>query len=789
MKTKNCIAKVVLLLLATCFYCSRVESQNLITLSGYVTDSESGEALIAANIHDEDNSNITWTNSEGFFVLVFEDGEEVKVEVSYVGYKSEFLKIESDTFLTVCLRQDTLGTVLVTATQEGRSSLEVIQLQAKQLNYMPLIMGERDLFKGLTLLPGVGFGIEGRSEVTVRGGTSDQNLILYDDVPLYSSGHLLGFISIFNPLAVKSVRLYKGQFPSRYGGRLSSVIDVASRDPNIHGIKGEYSFGLINSQFNVNGLFSEKIRFSFSGRVANLGLILLPIKLLYKKKSIENYGNFFMNDYNAKIKYALDDRRIISTSILLGRDNGIFLNQDLDEDIEYDNRFRWGNSVYSAKYSQIVSPKMYFQIVAFVSGYKNNKYSVNQYEGEVFEYRDKSVLTESGMRADCELKMIRSQELKMGFYISRFSSLSNAVSIQQPGSQDELNSPGSKQNLYSVSPYISTDFSHGSFLVRPGLRLSHYFHPGYNRTIVEPRATLQWAHRTGIIGFNYARLSQPMHLATGLISDLPVSSWIVSSTELPVSTASSFSAHFTNKSKESNNFEIGLFYRNYHELSDFPLGTQFVYNADNSLVELLAKNGIGRSYGLELLYEKKNGKTQGWISTTLSKSERRFEGINDNNWYKTQYQRDLQGAIYISHQLNRRHHLSTTAILGSGIPVTYPEGFSIAHPDYNNSRLYPRITPVYSRKHNGRSRKYFRIDVQYRIALSTKNDRDSYLAFGVYNISGHRNSIASEVRGDYQLDLDRIDAGVPGILRGELIETTIFNFIPFVNFGKKIEFK
>ncbi len=577
------------------------------------------------------------------------------------------------------------------------------------------------------------------------------------------------------------MHLHKGNFPTRFGGRLSSVIDVIAKEGNRDKLAGAYSLGLVNSQANINGPLSDQVAFSLSGRVANLGLVLLPSKILFDKKQSENYANFFMHDYNAKVQCKIDDRQNVSISTLVGQDKGTFLNQDLDENILYDNRYAWSNGLYSIKYNRSLSPIWYVKASTFLSTYRNNKQSNNSFGQEHYNYLDKSTLREYGMRIDNEFQFSSFLSVDLGVYVSRFSNRSNEVTLNRGDDRSQLLAPGVGSDLKHMALYSSTYIRLGKHVIQPGVRMSRY--DGL-ATFLEPRFTYSYSiSNDENLSVSYARLSQPLHLTNGLISDLPISSWIVAQENLPVSTSQNVSISYSNRlSSDKIRLEIGAYYRQLQDLTDFPLGTQFVFNREVTVNELLETGGIGRAYGLEVLLDKKTGKTTGWLSMTFSKSQRRFRNINHFSWYATQYQRDLKLNFHASRKIGRGHTLSSNIVWGSGIPITYPEGFSIAHPDNTFNPASPRIIPIYQNKHNAKTPNYFRIDLQYRKEYKTHRGNTGILALGIYNLSGRLNPLTLDVSPQYIVE----SADSPSAqIRGKLTKTTVFNFIPFISLGRK----
>lgn len=750
-----------------------------VRIHGFIKDYMTKATLVQANVFSSAMQNGAYTNNEGYFTMVVKSGITDTMYFSYVGYKTRSIEIETtrDTLISVLLFQDTLSTIEVTANKDPISQLNLKQIRSSKLSEIPMLMGERDIYSALNMTAGVNFGVEGKAEINVRGGTNDQNLILYDDIPLYSSGHLLGFISIFNPLSVKSVNFYKGQFPARFGSRLSSVVEVISEDGNPEKFSGGYSFGLVNSQANINGPLGDKLTFSLSGRIANFGLILLPLKVLYDAGTGDTYGNFIMNDFNFKTNLKLDEYHRLTLSLLRGSDNGTFLNKDLETVDEFKSQFFWQNKLYALKYMGTFSPSWYVKSNLFLSDYNNSKKLDNTKNDEVvFRYEDKSDLQEFGFRLDNEISLSNRTNIEIGMYASRFDNRSNEVSVLNTDDGNRILSPGGRNRLNTLAWYANGLFNGPSKRISVGFRWNTYYNGNFSESFLEPRLSYVFEFGQSFISLAYAKLSQPLHQTNGLSNDLPVSSWVVSQESLPVSTSDNFSISFDSKVATNTDFSCGIYWRDFSNLSDFPLGTEYVLDIQESLVDRLEKEGKGQAYGLEVEFARQYRKLLINLSGTISRSRRRFATINDNEWYRSQYQRDYSLKGFGIYRLNSRHSFSSNVVWSSGVPVTYPEGFAATHPDFSQP-----IIPIYSRKHNANSPAYFRIDVQYKKEYKTKKGRKAHLNVGVYNISGRYNPLTIEVYPKYITEANSNTIAVEGKIR----KTTFFNFIPYITLGRE----
>lgn len=748
-----------------------------VSIHGFVYDSSTLVTLVHAHVLSNNSGSGTLTNNEGYFTLEVDKSIPDRIQFSYVGYQAQYFiaNISSDTLLHVHLSPDTLKGVEVIATKDRISNLAFEHLTTSKLATIPMLMGERDIYSALSMFAGVNFGVEGKAEINVRGGTGDQNLIIYDDIPLYSSGHLLGFISIFNPLSLKSVSFYKDQIPPRFGSRLSSVIDIVSEDGNGNKFTGSYSIGLINSQANINGPIGKNVTYSLSSRLANMGLLLLPIKVLYDAGSLESYGNFIMNDYNLKTKVRIDDYHHMTVSILRGSDKGLFQNKDAQTLDEVSSSFYWQNNLLATKYMGTLSPFWYLKATLFLSDFNNSKRLDNNLKDQiVFRYEDKSDLQEVGIRVDNEISLSNGKDLQVGLYGSRFKNRANEVSAFNSENVTKILSPGGTNRLELIAGYVNGEFRKGSSTISTGIRWNRYYNPSFSQSLLEPRLFYTRAFGTSHISLGYTRLSQPLHQANGLNSDLPVSSWVVSQDNLPVSTSSNFSMYYDGKLSKRLELACGLYWREFKNLTDFPLGTEYILDIRETIVERFEKEGIGRAYGLEFEIEHEYRKLHTIFAGTISSSRRRFTNINETEWYRTQYQRDYAFKTNAVYRFHSGRSIGLNVIWMSGAPVTYPEGFALRHPDAGSS-----VIPVYNKKHNAVGPAYSRIDVQYNKDYETKKGRDASLTIGIYNISGRYNPWAIEVYPKYIVS----DANTVYV-EGKFRKTTFFNFLPYITLGR-----
>ncbi|WP_187264543.1 TonB-dependent receptor [Pontibacter beigongshangensis] len=372
-----------------------------VTVSGYVTDKATGETLIGATVQAPASRSGVVSNQYGFYSLTLPAGETT-LQVSYIGYQSQTLSLhlQRDTTLALPLTAASTTMNAVTVTAPGQQQLApagLLSMPVERLQRVPTLLGEPDLIKALALTPGVTTGNEGTTGLLVRGGTQDQNLILLDEATVYNAAHLFGFVSIFNSDALKKVDMYKGGFPARFGGRLSSVLDITMKEGNNQELKGEASIGLISSRFNLEGpIGSDRTSFMFSGRASYLSLLLLPRYFDFKRKSTASYYNYHLYDLNGKVNHQFKDGSRLFLSIYNGTD---FWNaQEKNSDELTKLQLGWGNTTATARYSRVLHPKLFYRSVLTHSQYRYHLTGENRFQESESNQITSTYATQSTVR-------------------------------------------------------------------------------------------------------------------------------------------------------------------------------------------------------------------------------------------------------------------------------------------------------------------------------------------------------------------------------------------------------
>ncbi|MDF2380662.1 TonB-dependent receptor [Nostoc ellipsosporum NOK] len=752
-------------------------SQEKFTISGTVTSKAKGETLIGASVR-AGNQGVT-SNEYGFYSLTLEKGSYT-IEVSAVGMQtySETITLEKDTRLNIALEDEikSLEGVTVSAQTRGRSitnpQMGVEKLSTKDIKNIPVLFGEKDILKTIQLLPGIKSAGEGNSGFYVRGGAVDQNLILLDEAPVYNASHLLGFFSTFNSDAIKDMTVYKGGMPAQYGGRLSSVLDIKMNDGNNQDYNVSGGLGLISAKLNVEGPIQKgKSSFLVTGRRTYADVFL---KL--SSDSAINRNKLYFYDLNAKLNYQLGEKDRLYLSGYFGKDVlGIGETFGID----------WGNSTGTLRWNHIYNAKL-FSNTSLI--YSNYQYNIGiRSGGEDFDIlsriRDWNIKHEYQWYANSgnnwrfglnsvyhnilpgEVKASASSSVNSSALQKRYS-WENALYLTNTWkASDRVNlTYGARLSSFSIlgeGDFYNIDadgrvtdtmsYSKGEFVktylyLEPRLAASYVFNP-----------------RTSLKA-SYVRNTQSLHLISNSTSSNPTDKWIASTNLIKPEIADQVSLGFY-RDLFNNNFELSVetYYKSMQNQIDYRDGADVFANSDAIESQLLY--GKGRAYGIEWLLRKKTGKLTGWLSYTLSKTEKKINGINENRWYNARQDRTHDIAIVGSYQLSRKWTISATWVFYTGDAVTFPAG---------KYRVNDQTIFYYTERNGYRMPDYHRLDIGANWTLKQTKKRLSELSFSLYNAYGRENAYIINFR-DAENDPNKTEA----------VRYALFKFIPSISYNFK----
>ena len=736
-----------------------------VTIHGYITDADSGERLINANVFNPDSYLGTISNNFGFYSYSTLAGQR-QLTISYIGYQSQILELElkKDTIINIALKPQSgeLGEISVIGSQPNpveNTQISVIDLPVQKLEKIPVIMGETDVLKIIQLYPGVQAGLEGTSGIHVRGGSSDQNLFLVDGVPVYNANHLLGFFSTFNPYAVKSVNLYKGGFPARFGGRLSSVVDVQMKDGNMKKLKGEFSIGLLSSRFSLEGpVKRDKTSFMLSARRSYADMFAKPIIALINKKSgSDNSYNLYFYDVNAKLNHIFSDRSRIYWNFYRGKDN-FYLKEIFDHSkhSETDSTLHtteggigWSNTISSIKWNYLINNKLFSNTSLFYSKFLFDIHYVstitnsttNSPAGNNYQYL--SGIEDLTAKIDFDYFPTNKQIVKFGIGATRHY-FSPGIYITNDG---ETNKNQISISANEFTAYAEDEFSFSTELhLNVGLHLSLFNVEETNYCRPQPRISLHYKPFEKIaFKASASRMAQHLHLVTLSKLELPMDLWVPVTAKFEPPVSDQFVIGTAANLPFGLKLTVEGFYKSFRNLIEYKEGASFV--GGGTFWENNVEKGIGWAYGAELLLEKTVGKTTGWLAYTWSKSERQFPTINFGKAFPYKYDRRHDISLVINHEFNKRIDFNATWVFITGQATTVALN-KYAVTGIPNDNIWVYYVQNYNGRNGYRLPDYHRLDLGVNLKKEKKHGLQTW-SFSLYNAYNRANAFSLSWRTDY----------------------------------------
>lgn len=770
-------------------------SQEKVTLSGNVSDAKNNETLIGVSVVIPMLKIGTFTNEYGFYSLTIPKGT-YEIEISSIGYETQTITINlnENTKQNISLSESTqqLDEIVITdnpyKTNIRKPEMSVNKIAISTIKQMPVVLGEVDILKSITTLPGVTNAGEGQSGFNVRGGAADQNLILLDEATVYNSSHLFGFFSVFNADAIKDLKLYKGGIPARFGGRAASVLDIYQKEGNSNNFNLSGGIGLISSRIMAEGpIIKEKGSFLVAGRSSYAHLFL---------KLSNNDNSAYFYDLNTKLSYKLSENNNLYLSGYFGRDvfslNNSFVNT-------------YGNTVLNLRWNHLFNDKLFSNLSLIYSDY---------YYGLTLDFVGFN--WDSGIKnynLKYDFKHYVNNKTKLFYGINAIYYDFNPGKIEPTNSSSGIN-PDQLDKKYAFEPAVYLDVEQqlsDKLSINYGVRYSLFYRLGNqeintyanNQAVVfnaeqqiyekaTPTGTINYGKNETIANFNnleprfsvacllddnqsikmsYNRMTQYLHLISNTQSPTPLDVWAPSDNFLKPQILDQLAIGYF---KELNNgrytLEIESFYKKIKNRLDYIDGADLIAN---NAIEQVVLNGKARAYGLEILFRKNEGKLNGWISYTLSRSEQQTpgrnsseSGINNGEWYKTGWDKLHNLSITGMYKLNEKWSFSSIFSLQSGQPVTYPNG------QYE----YQGITiPSYGLRNENRLPTYHRLDVSATLNPTKNKNRNwqGEWVFGIYNLYSRKNAASISFRQNQ-------DSG-----NNEAIRLSIFGIVPSVTYNFK----
>ena len=759
-------------------------------LNGYIRDSLSGETIIGASITVNGKSKGVSSNLYGFYSLTLGQGS-YEISISHIAYseKSFLLSLDSSITINVDLVPKTFSNAEVVVYSKKRDAnvrnaqMGKVDLTMTQIKNIPAFMGEVDLLKAIQLIPGVRNAGEGNAGFYVRGGGPDQNLILLDDATVYNTGHLFGFFSIFNSDAIKNVSLIKGGMPAQYGGRLSSVVDVAMKDGNMRQLQIDGGVGLIASRFSIQGpLKKDKASFIVSARRTYADALAKP----FIKKTSNFYGSgYYFYDLNAKLNYRFSDKDRLFLSGYFGRDVFDFVNTKRS----FSTNIPWGNSTASLRWNHVFNRRLFSNTTLLYNDYKF-RFSARQ---ENFEIALSSGIKDGGLKTDFDFYPLPNHKLKFGGMVTFHQFIPNVVSGRQDSVIFTPNNEGTKYAVESAV-YLQDDWEIGErWKINYGLSWSHFTQVGPYKKFLrdadgnkldstvynslepvktyggpEPRMTIRYAIDAATsIKASVSRNLQYIHLVSNSGNTLPTDLW-VPSTYLVKPQKSWLYALGLFKNFDDNRIEASaeFYYKSMQNQIDYKEGyTPSLNDPESEFVF-----GKGWSYGTELFVNKTRGRFTGWFGYTLSWTWRHFKDLNEGMRYPAKYDRRHDLSIVAGYEANKKWKLGAVFVYGTGNAMTLPERFYL---------INGVLTQEYSRLNQYRMKAYHRLDLSATFTPVPKKNRKlkSYWVFSIYNVYSRLNP--------YFIYFDQNGSAQNGDLKVEARQVSLFPILPAVTWNFK----
>ena len=663
------------------------------TISGYVTDGTSSETLIGANILESRQQQGTTTNPYGFYSITLPAGE-TELSFSYLGYTTRQYRLElsKDTLINVLMQDNNQLEEVVIVSDKAEAGITATQMGAQeipiaQIKNTPSILGEADVMKTIQLMPGVQAGVEGSAGLYVRGGGPDQNLILLDGVPVYNVDHLFGFFSVFTPEAVKKVTLFKSSFPARFGGRLSSVVDVRSNDGDMKKYHGTLSVGLLSSKIQLEGpIIRDKTSFNISARRSYIDLIAKPFMPKDDKIS------YYFYDINAKINHKFSDRSRLFLNFYNGKDSYYFKTTDSSSSMYKDKMsLNWGNTIATARWNYIFNQKLFSNTTVAYNKYRMDANSTVYTKTNLIESISESNYHSNYHSGICDWSYLidfdynptPTHRIKFGagylYHDFRPEVATSKIQEKEDGitKQDTLYNSISNSTIqaHEVSAYIEDNFDIGSRLrMNVGLHLSMFRVQKRNYFSAQPRVSARYQlTRHTALKASYTKMSQYIHLLSSTPISMPTDLWVPVTSKIKPMQAHQYSLGSYYTGLTGWEFSVEGYYKQMRNVLEYKEGVSFL--GSSSGWENKVEMGKGRSMGIEFMAQKTTGKTTGWIAYTLAKSDRKFAvgGINNGERFPYKYDRRHNLSLVVNHKFSNRIDIGASWIFSTGGTATIAE--------------------------------------------------------------------------------------------------------------------
>jgi hypothetical protein len=735
-----------------------------VTISGFVREAGSMELLPGVNVSVHNSTLGGVTNTYGFYSISIPKSDSVTISYSFVGYetKSVHIAAHSDRQIDATLvSANQLDEVTVSAKRQGEKVSESVQmsrieLPVAQIKKIPAFFGEKDVIRVLQLMPGVQKGTEGQTGLYVRGGGPEQNLIILDDAVVYNASHLFGFFSVFNSDALKSVELTKGGFPARYGGRLSSVVEMNMKEGSKEKLHGEGGIGLISSRLTLEGpLVKNKSSFLVSARRTYIDVLAAPLIAQQQTgNSSKVKPGYFFYDLNAKVNYDFGAKNKLYVSGYFGQDK--FHVREKSEFSQNRSGLNWGNATATLRWNHLINQKLFVNTSLIYSHFNFNIFSNDkEFEKGVvvdeFTLKYNSLIRDYSLKADFDFYPNTKHTIKFGGQATSHRFVPSALALDGDFFENDLEIQAKPIETVEAGIYAEDTWQPFRALkVNAGFRLSLF--ETQSQTYVRPEPRISAALQLGknlSAKASYAKMNQYVHLLTNTGLGLPTDLWVPTTDRVAPQQSSQVAAGLA-KDLERHGLAITLegYYKTMNNIISYKEGSSFISldgkNANELNWEDNVTSGKGWSYGAEFMVQKKTGKLSGWVGYTLSWTKWKFPELNFGKTFYPRYDRRHDISVVGIYELSKRITLSATWVYGTGNALTLPVSrfTSFENPFLPGYNGYPssigNVHTEYGEKNGFRAEAYHRMDLAIQFHKKKKRHERTW-EFGLYNAYNRRN--------------------------------------------------
>ncbi|MDX9881606.1 MAG: TonB-dependent receptor [Prolixibacteraceae bacterium] len=729
-------------------------AQDYVTLSGYISEYGSQERLIGATLYSENTNTGTVTNPYGFYSIRLNRGKH-NIRLAYMGYEplETSINFKTDTTISFVLKKTSLTIDEVTVqgihTRTSHTDFSLLnyrKLDMASISKVPVILGEHDVMKAVQYLPGIKGGAENTAGFNVRGSSGDQNLILLDGVPVYNAFHLMGFFSVFNGEAIKSVEVYKGGIPARFGGRLASVLDVRMKEGNMQKNRGSFFISPVSGNFTIEGpMKKDTASYIVSLRRT---FIDLPMYLFQKINGYaQNYGYYFY-DLNFKTNWIIDETNRVYFSVYTGLDRLFHRGEENESSNNY--HYQWGNITSVLRWNKTFSPKVFSNTSIYYSHFQNTELSSSKEKENTNKLYLSSQLNELCLKTDIDWYVSNILVFRTGGKFSTMEFSPNIIQLRNKDYDVKLNKSGSKQAL-TGDIYWENELKLNHINTNIGIRGAGYFIDGTNYLSVQPRFSMNiFLSKNLKLNLSYMNTTQYLHLLSNSTLGLPTDLWVASTKNIKPQRGDQFSVGIEKNLLSDLSVGVEGYYKKTGHVTRFNEGAAFLSERDTNWENNVAV-GQGEAYGIETIIQKQKGRFNWMASYTLAWSNQRFDEINNSKWFPFKYDRRHDISCLLEYQLNPNNTSCTRSInvgftLQSGNNITIydteteglmPPGFEVfKSPEINN---WFRKRQTYSNPNNYKMPAFHHLDINYLTTNKKLSNKTYEWSFSVYNVYSRLN--------------------------------------------------